>query len=174
DRYLGIDGFARTTTASRLGVKQLKVRVIPMPKDVRVQAFAQNARHGFNLSIAERKAHANYLHSKYPTLSWAELGKYCGISDHTAKAACSEGGEPGSQSSSTPLRELPADHPSVVYSFLKKLVNKRASWSDPNNAAYSVKGLIGDDAAFIQALGDAALASLKLANALGYQGPTVV
>lgn len=169
-RYYGIDGYARHTTAKQLGIANLRARVEQLPQDVRDRSFALNRLHGFHLSIVERKAHAQYLHERYPDLSWAEIGKRCAISDHTAKAACLEDDEPSSQVASSPLRELPDDDPRVVLAFLKKIARDRASWSSAKRAAQALRPLIpearfGD---FVEALGRAAERALDVAEALGY------
>lgn len=169
-RYRGIDGFARATTAKRRGFKQIHARVEQLPADVRDRAFELNRVHGFHLSTAERKAHARYLHERYQALSWAELGKRCTISDHTAKAACLEDEEPSSQIASPPLRELPDDDPRVVLAFLKKVARDRASWSSAKRASQAIRPLIPEERFddFVEALGRAAERALVVAEALGY------
>lgn len=41
-RYRGIDGFARTTTADRRGLKHLRARIEQLPTDVRDRSFELN------------------------------------------------------------------------------------------------------------------------------------
>ena len=168
-RYRGIDGYARYKTAGKLGIANLRAHVEQLPDDVRDRSFALNRLHGFHLSIAERKAHAQYLHQRYPDLSWAEIGKRCTISDHTAKTACLEADEPSSQIAS-PLCDLPDDHPRVVLAFLKRVARDRASWSSAKRAAQSLRPLIPEERFddFVEALGSAAERALDVAEALGY------
>jgi len=169
-RYRGIDGFARSTTADRRRRQHLRARIEQMPTDVRDRSFELNRIHGFHLSIGERKAHARYLHDRYPDLSWAEIGKRCTISDHTAKVACMEGDDPDSQIARVPLRELADDHPRVIYAFLRKLVVDRASWRTAERAAHAIRSLIPEDQYddFLDRLGRSAEAALDIAEALGY------
>lgn len=87
--YAIIDGFHRYEAARLLGLKELSCRVEPTAGYQ--EAFEANVRHGLPLSLEDRKAYARWLYEyEKPNgqrLSYREIGRRCGLSHHTVKAA---------------------------------------------------------------------------------------
>lgn len=89
DGYTIIDGFHRYEVAKRLGLKDLPCHV--KPSAGYPEAFEANASHGLPLSVEDRKAYARWLYEyerpNGQNISYREIGRRCGLSDKTAKAA---------------------------------------------------------------------------------------
>jgi ParB-like chromosome segregation protein Spo0J len=98
DGYAIIDGAHRYEAARRLGLKDLPCQV--KPSAGYPEAFEANIRHGLPLSLEDRKAYARWIyeHEKPNSekLSYREIGRRCGLSHHTVKAAIS-GASPSGQ-----------------------------------------------------------------------------
>jgi ParB-like chromosome segregation protein Spo0J len=91
DGYAIIDGAHRYEAARRLGLKDLPCQV--KPSAGYSEAFEANIRHDLPLSLEDRKAYAKWLYEyERPNgerLSYREIGRRCGLSHHTVKAAIS-------------------------------------------------------------------------------------
>lgn len=103
--YAIIDGFHRYEAARRLGLKELDCEVRPVAGYS--EAFQANLKHGLPLSIEDRKAHARWLYEYERKdgnrLSYREIGRRCGLSDKTVKAAIEGKGAENPQSDSYTL-----------------------------------------------------------------------
>ncbi len=102
--YAIIDGFHRYEAAKRLGLKEIACQINPSADYP--EAFEANIKHGLPLSLDDRKAYARWLYENETPdgkrLSYREIGRRCGLSDKTAKAAIEEGAE-----NPRPTREAP-------------------------------------------------------------------
>lgn len=97
-RYVIIDGYHRHEAARRL---QLDALPCTVAADAGYpEAVAANLRHGLPLSVEDRKTYARWLHGQEPALSYRELGKRCGLSDKTVKAALQPAGADNPQPAS--------------------------------------------------------------------------
>jgi len=89
--YAVIDGFHRYEAARRFGLKDLPCQV--KPSAGYPEAFEANIKHGLPLSLEDRKGYARWLYEyERPNgerLSYREIGRRCGLSHHTVKAAIS-------------------------------------------------------------------------------------
>lgn len=87
-----LDGFHRVEAARRLKLTSLTAVVFEGDDSAaRETAFEHNKAHGLPLTLADRKAHARWLHEHYPELSNRTLGVKCGLSHTTIKAALDSG-----------------------------------------------------------------------------------
>lgn len=90
-----IDGFHRYEAAKRLGLKELACEI--KPSAGYPEAFEANLKHGLPLSLNDRKAYARWLYENETLegkrLSYREIGRRCGLSDKTAKAAIEIGAD---------------------------------------------------------------------------------
>jgi hypothetical protein len=102
--YAIIDGFHRYEAAKRLGLTELICQLAPSAGYP--EAFEANVRHGLPLSVEDRKAYARWLYENETPdgkrLSYRDLGRRCGLSDKTAKAAIEDSAE-----NPRPTREAP-------------------------------------------------------------------
>lgn len=84
-RYVIIDGYHRYEVAQRLKLDTLDCQIADNAGYP--EAAEANLRHGLPLSVQDRKDYARYVHEQEPRLSYRELGRRCGLSDKTVKAA---------------------------------------------------------------------------------------
>jgi ParB-like chromosome segregation protein Spo0J len=88
DRYTVTDGFHRVEASRRLGLST--IRAVVQDNAGYPEAFAANIAHGLPLSLQDRKAYARWLTDDEPDLSLREVGRRCGLSHNTVKAALEE------------------------------------------------------------------------------------
>lgn len=115
DGYTVLDGAHRVEAATRLKLSALRCDVID--NGDYPDAVQANLRHGLPLSKADRKEYARYLFEQDPSLSYSELGRRCGLSDKTAKAAVHDA---DSDTPSTSNR-----YPNDAARLVKQLLNVR-------------------------------------------------
>src|SRR5215216_4354857 len=98
DGYAIVDGFHRYEAAKRLGLKELACQI--KSSAGYQEACEANVKHGLPLSVEDRKTYARWLYeNEMPEgkrLSYREIGRRCGLSDKTAKAAIENAENPRS------------------------------------------------------------------------------
>jgi hypothetical protein len=85
--FLG-DGFHRFDAAAELGLDQILSVVVPPPADgdLALAAFDLNLKHGWALTLADRKACALRLLRRHPELSGREIGRRTYLNHETVGA----------------------------------------------------------------------------------------
>lgn len=89
-RYTILDGFHRYAVARKLSIDGLDCSIKEggdYPDSVEA-----NLTHGLPLSRNDRKEYARWLHEQHPKLSPRELGRMCGLSHNTVRAALDSNG----------------------------------------------------------------------------------
>jgi ParB-like chromosome segregation protein Spo0J len=84
-RYLLVDGFHRYAAARKCGLEKISVAVLDVcdTADLHALAFALNAAHGSPLTLSDRRAFADRLLRTHPNWSDREIGRRCGLAQHT-------------------------------------------------------------------------------------------
>ncbi len=83
--FVILDGHHRYAAAQRLKLSSVPCAITATGS--RADAFAANRANGKPLSVADRKAHARWLHGEHPDWSLRQIGRECGLSHHSVKNA---------------------------------------------------------------------------------------
>lgn len=80
-----VDGFHRFAAAQNLGLDTVTIDLVEMPADgdLKMLAFALNAKHGRPLSLSDRRSEAIRLLRAHPDWADREIGRRCGLAQPT-------------------------------------------------------------------------------------------
>jgi hypothetical protein len=158
-KYFVIDGHHEVEAHDRAGLAMVCAFVEELNDEQAIDlAWDRNSRNSKNLSLRDRIAHARRLSCRRPRIPAAEIARICGISRTTVWRH--SGGVSGKQKA-TP-------HPIIAY--LRRVALDPIEWDTADHAVREVRRAIPKDDVddFAQRLGDAALATLAVAEELGF------